>query len=427
MRVPWAPPWILPLLIPLLACRPSGSAASGSGSGGVATAFDSTADTVFARVRGTVPEASVRTLVEEMRIAPGVEDTTLFTEVSEFDVDRAGRLWVFDRPSSSILLFDSAGKLLRRIGRQGAGPGEFKGINGMTVLGDTGLAIWDAQNARISFFTATGEFRTSWVVSSGFYTFNGLQTDRTGALYLKMPVTASRQGEILGRMGLVRLKSGGAFGDSLAPPDLPVGGEPYVAESKQNGRVTGRSSMNSSFAPVFFWVWHPGGFFVVGHGGNYEIVLARTGMKPLTIARELPGVPISEEERGEERERILFSMRMTDPSWSWSGPPIPESKAPLRDVLIARDGRIWAQVSAPSERIPEPELVIPRDKRRPISHFRMPPVYEVFAPDGHFLGRVAFPRRTWLMEADGDAVWALGRDENDLPAVIRFRIQPALR
>jgi len=336
MRVPWAPSWILFLLVPLLACRPSGSAAGGSGSGGLATTFDSTADTVLARVRGAVPEASVRTLVEEMRIAPGVEDTTLFTEVSEFDFDRSG------------------------------------------------------------------------------------------TLYLKRPVSPPREGEFLGRMGLVGLGVAGAFGDSLAPPDLPIPREVYYAERVQGGGRA-RSSTSSRFAPGYIWAWHPEGFFVVGHGGNYEIVLARSGAKPLAITRELPNVPISEEERGEERERILFTMRLTDPSWSWSGPPIPESKAPLRNLFMARDGRIWAEVPVPSERIPEPELTIPRDKRQPIAHFRTPLVYEVYASDGHFLGRVSFPRRTRLMEADGDAVWALGRDQNDLPAVIRFRIQPALR
>ena len=39
---------------------------------------------------------------------------------------------------------------------------------------------------------------------------------------MKRPVTPPREGEILGRMGLVRLKDGGAFADSSAAPDLIV-------------------------------------------------------------------------------------------------------------------------------------------------------------------------------------------------------------
>ncbi|HEV8150086.1 MAG TPA: hypothetical protein VGP61_07890, partial [Gemmatimonadales bacterium] len=222
--------------------------------------------------------------------------------------------------------------------------------------------------------------------------------------------------------GLVRLKVGGTLGDSLVPPDLPVLREPYVAERKG-----ARSSTGSSFAPQYYWAWHPEGFFVVGNGGNYEIVLARPRQQPLAIRRELPKVPVQEEERAEERARILWNLRRTDPSWSWSGPPIPDHKAPLLNLFVARDGRIWAQIAVPSERIPEEELAPPRDKTMPVSHFRTPPAYELFATDGRLLGRVNFPPRSRLMQADGNTVWALLRDENDLPAVVRFRIEPGLR
>jgi 6-bladed beta-propeller protein len=410
--------WIVALVI---ACGRRGPESERAGDAGLATSYDSTPDTVFARVRGTVPEAALRHLEEEIRIAPGVDDTTLFTEVFEFDVDPAGRLWVYDRPSNSIFLFDPNGKLLRRIGRQGAGPGEFNVNSGMVVLGDTGLAIWDSRNARISFFTAAGDFRTSWLTPSGFSTSNGLSTDRSGAMYLKRPVTSSREGEILGRMGLVRLKPGGEFGDSLLPPDMPIPREVYLAETKG-----GRSSTGSQYAPNYFWAWHPDGFFVVAHGGNYEIVLSRPAANPLAIRRDLAGVPISEAERSEEEARITASMRMTEPSWSWRGPPIPSTNAPLQGIFLARDGRIWAQVVVPSERIPEAELVVPRDTRMPVRHFRVPLVYEVFASDGRFLGRVRFPRRSRLMEADGDIVWTLERDDNDLPAIVRRRVVPGL-
>ena len=96
-------------------------------------------------------------------------------------------------------------------------------------------------------------------------------------------------------------------------------------------------------------------------------------------------------------------------------------------LFVARDGRIWARIAVPSERIPEAELDLPREKDAPVRHFRTPVVYEMFGPDGRFLGRVGLPRRSRLMEAEGDVVWCLLRDENDLPAVVRFRIEPGLR
>ena len=410
----------------LVSCQRGPAADSGAGLAGLATRFDSTADTVYARVEGAVPATAVRRLIEELRIAPEADDTSLFTEVSEFDVDPAGRFLVYDRPTNTALLFGADGGLVRRIGRQGAGPGEFNSNNGMVALGDTGWALWDSRNARVSRFTSAGDFRSSSITPAQFSTSNGLITDRSGTLYLKRPVTEPREGEILGRMGLVRLRPDGSLGDSLAPPDLPVQRDVYLAERNEKGNQS-RSSSSARYAPAYHWAWHPEGYFVVAHGGNYEIIAAHPGAKPRAMVRTLPGVAVSEEERGEERESLLYNMRQTDPNWSWRGPQLPENKAPLMGLVVARDGRIWARVALPSERIPDVELTPSRDPKRPVNHFRTPVAYEVFTADGTFLGRVTFPARTTLMEADRNLVWALGRDENDLPAVLRFRIDPALQ
>jgi hypothetical protein len=410
----------------LASCQRGPAADSSAGLAGLATRFDSTADTVYARVEGAVPAPAARRLIEELRIAPEADDTSLFTEVSEFDVDPAGRFLVYDRPTNTALLFGAAGGLERRIGRQGAGPGEFNSSNGMVALGDTGWALWDSRNARVSRFTSAGDFRSSSITPAQFFTVNGLITDRSGTLYLKRPVTEPREGEILGRMGLVRLRPDGSLGDSLAPPDLPVQRDVYIAERNEKGNQS-RSSSSARYAPAYHWAWHPEGYFVVAHGGNYQIIAARPGATPRAIVRTMPGVPVSEEERAEEHESLLYNMRQTDPSWSWRGPQLPETKAPLMGLFVARDGRLWARVALPSERIPDAELVPSRDPKRPVNHFRTPVAYEVFGADGTFLGRVIFPPRTTLMEADGNLVWALGRDENDLPALLRFRIDPALQ
>jgi hypothetical protein len=410
------------------------AAACGEGGGlrrpaaaGLATAFDSTGDTVVARVEGEVPARALRTLTEELRIEPTSSDTALFLAVDEFDVDAADRLWVFDRASQRIFLFSPDGKLYRVVGRRGSGPGEFSWNSGMVALSDSGVAVWDSRNGRVSFFTFTGDFRTSWRAPAGFSTSNGLVTDRSGSIYLRRPVTAPREGEIVGRMGLVRLDPDGALSDSMAPPELPVQRQTYVAVMvSRGGQTVGRSATYSTFAPNYHWAWHPGGWFVAAHGGKYEVVLARKGAPPVVIRRTMPPVPVLPDERAEEQEAITWSMRRTNQKWTWQGPPIPETKAPLTQVLVARDGRIWARVAAPSERIPDSELDPPRPTGPPQRHYRAPVVWEVFESNGRFLGRIPFPPRATLMEADGDRVWAIVRNDDDLPAVMRFRIEPPI-
>jgi hypothetical protein len=410
---------VLVAVVAVVAC--GGSDRSAGSSAGLTTVYDSTADTIVARVEGQVPVPALRTMTLVVRIAPAMDDTSLFAEVSDFEIDEANRIWVYDFQGRRLFLFDSAGTLVRRIGRSGQGPGEFSQGNGLIARADTGIAVLDARNARVSFFAANGDFRSSFTVPSGFSTSNGLLTDRSRAMYLRRPVTPPREGEILGRMGLVRLQADYSFGDSLTPPDLPVPRDVFLAVSP-DGRS--RSSTSSSHAASYFWDWHPDGFFVVGHGGKYEIVIARPDARPIVIRRVAPPVPLMPEERTEEKEQITWNMRQTQPGWNWSGPEIPESKPPMLGLRMARDGNIWARVATPSELIPTDQLPPETEKGPPVSHFRSHAIYEVFAPDGRFLARIPMPPRTTMLHADGDYFWGISRDNDDLPSIVRFRIVP---
>ncbi len=387
--------------------------------GGLVVTRDSTADSLFVTITGEVPAADVRQVVEELRIAPGMDDTTLFTTAWGFEVDANGRTWVFDQDTKAIFQFDATGELVRRIGRSGGGPGEFQSNNGIAVLPDGGIAQWDGQNGRLSFFDSAGSFVESWPIASGFGTSNGVVTDRTGRIYLHQPVTERTETDIHGRVGLVRLSPGGAFGDSLVPPDLGVEAVAYVA------RIEGRSSSaRSRYGPQRHWAWHPDSGFVLGHGGTGDIVVTRASGVPLVIRRRASAVPVDADERTTEEQLITWWMRRMQPDWNWSGPALPTTKAPLTALQVAQDGRIWAQVPVESELIPAAERTPPRDSTMPVYRHRMPSVHEVFGGDGTLLGRVALPSGAWWMEARGDFIWALVTDENGLPAVVRYRVKP---
>lgn len=415
-------PLALPLILGLaLACGERSDASFDAA--GLATTFDSTrADTVVARVTGVVPSSAVRRVVDEIRIAPMADDTSLFADVYEFDVTGAGELFVFDPSNRTLFLFDSTGALVRRIGRRGSGPGEFGQNNGMVVLEDGRLALWDSQNARVSFFTPRGDFVSSWVVAAGFSTGNGLSTDRSGQIYTTRPVTPRRDGEILGRMGLRRFDAAGALTDSLIPPDLPWTRVVYVASREGNTSATG-----PAHAPRFIWQWHPAGHFVSVSTERYVIESSRPG-RALRIERDAPPIEVSDAERAIDEARITFQLRNVDPAWKFTGPPIPSQKPPVVGLNLARDGRIWVRVSVPSVEIPESELEAAQENRPPPRRHRDASVsYEVFEADGRFAGRVELPSRATWMQADGNRVWFIDRDDDGLPAVVRARIEPALR
>lgn len=53
-------------------------------------------------------------------------------------------------------MYDAKGKLIRKLGREGAGPGEFRGVHALFLAGDT-LIAYDWHLRRLTRFLATGE------------------------------------------------------------------------------------------------------------------------------------------------------------------------------------------------------------------------------------------------------------------------------
>jgi hypothetical protein len=410
----------VPLLLFTLGAAACGDSAPPRADG-LAVTRDSTAEAIVVTIAGDIPEAQVRRLEPVTVIAPDADDTSLFTTVWEFDVDQWGRTWVYDNDANTILVFERDGTLVRRIGQTGAGPGEFRDNMGMIIRPDGGMAQWDGTNGRITILDSTGAYVGSWPVPTTFGTSNGLVGGPDGTIYMRRPVTEPRPGEILGRMGLVALRGDGTFGDSLVLPELTMDRAVYVAQ--QEG---GRSSSRARYGATDHWGLTAAGEIVQINGATYEVVVARRGGQALVIRRTLTEVPVLDEERSQEEARISWQMQRTQSDWSWNGPPLPTTKAPVTGmgVIPTRDGRLWVQVAVPSERIPDADLPTPPDSTMPVMTYRMPMVFEVFEADGTLLGRVAMPPRTTLVDAAGAEVWGLATDEDGLPQVIRFRVEP---
>jgi hypothetical protein len=125
-------------------------------------------------------------------------------------------------------------------------------------------------------------------------------------------------------------------------------------------------------------------------------------------------------------------MRMTDPDWRWNGEPIPRTKPAFKTLIAARDGRIWVQRYVPAVRVPwtaedernarDPERPLPRRYREPI-------VFDVFEPEGRYVGEVRAPEGFSTRPQPvirGDSVWAVWRDDLGVNHVVRFTASVAV-
>ncbi len=99
------------------------------------------------------PDAIV--LVEDLVI--GGEPDSVFYSTPQIAVGDDGTIFVLDGNDSSIRAFGPDGRLLRKFGRAGQGPGEMEAGRGITIAGDQLLIADGLSRTRILAFTFDGE------------------------------------------------------------------------------------------------------------------------------------------------------------------------------------------------------------------------------------------------------------------------------
>ena len=394
------------------------------------TVRDTVGDTLVVRTVGATDAAAALTLVPEVQVGElEGDDEYQFAQV-DFVLPAPGNgLYVWDGSLKALRHYDSTGTFVRQVGRKGGGPGEYEESNGFALVPDGRLAMWDPRNTRITLYDSSGAADTSFRHQSGLFVggSSGLLGDTLGNLYalhwfrLQGEEREALPGE---NTGYMVLGLDGAVRDSVFPPRLSVPQASLVASSKD-----GRSrSMNSvPYATQRVWALSPHGYFVSAVSDRYAVTLARPeGL--LRIEREAATVPVDPDDRANQEERITHNMRRMDPGWRWNGPAIPDTKPFIRSLAVAADGRLWVGRHVASVRV-EPDTA-GRGARGPDApppaRWREPMAYDVYEPDGRFLGHLAVPERTNLLYMRGDHAWGTQRDSLDVPTVVRFRVQPAL-
>ena len=412
------------LLIVLVAVGCGGEA--GAASRWVAE-VDTVGDTIVVRtlsggVWGRPAQLSAEVSIGELE----GDDEYLFGQVSGLAVDGEGYMYVYDGQVPALRKYAPDGRYVMTIGRQGGGPGEYKNSDGgMAVLADGRLVLRDPGNGRFQLWTLDGEPAGDWRYRGGFFTSTPMFVDRDGFAYSS---TARFGGPPPWKTLLVKYSPAGEPLDTISIPDWDYEPPEIVAQRMENGKVTSTMSNTVPFSPTKEWTLSPAGYFVGGVGTRYGIELAKPeGV--LRIERVVDPVPVDAEEKSNAEEYATENMRNMVPGWRWNGPAIPDTKPPFTDLLSSQDGRIWVRLSQPGERIPEDEMDTPQNgpdgKPRAQRHWREPVAFDVFEPDGRYVGMVRAPRGFSMYPTPvirGDTVWAIVRDELDVQRLTRLTV-----
>jgi hypothetical protein len=347
-------------------------------------------------------------------------DEYVFGDIGGMALTPGGEVYVLDSQVPAVRVYDGAGRHVRSFGSRGGGPGELGRPTGLAMLPDGRVLVSDPGNGRVNVFSADGEPLDSWRMSGGFFSSNQVHAAADGAVYV-LTMLSEPMSEVL-RTGLVRTGPEGTPMDTIHPPQWDF--EPPVLTAQYesgDSRAIARASV--PFAPQSTWTYSPLGYLVGGVSTRYAVEVFQPGDRILRIERAVEPVAVTAGERAHREFLTVRSMRSTDPSWRWSGPAIPATKAPFSSIRVDADGRIWVRIAAPGEVVPADERTEPRPGEAPGPEpWREPTVYDVFTDDGRLLGTLAMPPRFSWYGSSGDRVWGITRDELDVQHVTVLRL-----
>ncbi len=417
------PRFPLPLIPILLA-----AAACGGDTAGTAARWEAAVDTLGDTIRVHTVSGSVwgdtATLEPELSIGvfEGAEEE-MFGDVRGIAVNPAGELYVLDAQVTAVRRFGPDGTYLGSLGRKGGGPGELRQPEAMALLPDGRLLVRDPGNGRINVWDSAGQSLPSWRLPSGgnLHTSTPVFVDPADNGYTPLLLRADAD-VTEWRWGLAHFDSHGTLIDTVPVPNWDF--DPPTVIARKEGST---SSSNVPFSPRVSWTFSSLGYFVGGLSTDYRIDLFRHDQPMLRIERDWTPVPVLGAEKSEQEHRITENFKQNFGSWHWNGPAIPDTKPPFRDVLVGSDGRLWVMLSQPGYEYRTEAEAVEEEKRtgRPQLRYREHGAFDVFEPDGRYLGMVGVPddfRTAPQPVLRGDYVWAVTRDDLDVQRVVRYRI-----
>jgi hypothetical protein len=393
-------------LLPLLFIPSSCSRDSSPPPGGLVQEREMVGDTLVVRALSGSVWPGPATLVEELAIGAleGSEEV-IFGSIQDMTVDDQGGVYVFDSQVPALRYYDSEGRFVRTVGREGSGPGEYRdAVLGMALRRDGRLMIRDPRNARLTLYDPDGTPSDHWTFGSALFTSGAMVMDTADHAYLKV-MAGSPEPNKPWPIVLVHLDETGQLIDTIPQP--VIAGDP--------------ESSGGSFSPSKVWGWSPLGYPVVGVNEEYSFEIRPPSQPVIRVEREVPLVELHPEERGEYEAVREWMIRNKGQYMTTQPAPTPGVKPAYRNFFFSGNGDIWVHRYSTAEKtdqaVPEPA-----EGRPPNRSWREPILFDVFQPDGTYLGEVRVPPRTSIYVYGREKVWGVRRGEFNEQYVVRLRL-----
>ena len=251
-------------------------------------------------------------------------DWETFGDIGSVAFDAQGRLYVFDRQSSRVVVTDATGKFIREVGEPGEGPGELRQAMSFTVLRDGSIVISDMGHQAYVLYGPDGAYQR--MVSYG----------GDGGMIVMGDISADPHGDAVfmggGRMAISMSRGAGGSG---GPPQLPtnrpikrislsgdVAAETVLVEAWQPPRPEGPQTLSGggmrfsmamagprTFEPGLYMAPLPEGGVAYADTSTYAIKVADgAGALQRILRRPFTPRPVTAAMEEAEKERRLAEL-----------------------------------------------------------------------------------------------------------------------
>lgn len=368
-------------------------------------------DTVTNSLRGVWADGFRWQIVEDLIIGArdGPPEYSFFGPLL-VNVDSQGRVYVLVVKDAQVRVFDTAGGFLYAFSGIGKGPAEFQAPSGVTIIGDTMIAVIDQRLQKLALFTMDGDlistaktdirpFRDGWVRRMMALDERTVLVETFhGWLY---PSPGKYDG--MGRLIVLGL-------DGVVVDTFALFSGPGVTIDREHSRHP--EIFYRPFAPAVYWGVTMEGHVGFGRSDEYRITEYTKDAQPVRmVQRDVPPRPVSESDVDAYRDEF------------------PNGKG--MDGLNPRDLRwlegILAQIDMPSA-WPAFDAIEYDDLgnlwvRLPGGSNEAVRKWDVFSTQRLYLGDVEIATALTIHKISASAIYGVSRDELGVPYVKRYRIK----
>jgi hypothetical protein len=300
---------------------------------------------------------------EEMWRIGGEDEEEIFGVITDIIADDEGNFYLLDAQLSEIKVYSGDGEYLRTIGREGEGPGEFRGAFNMFLVPGGKIGVLQTFPGKIVVLTPEGE-------PAGDFPLPEAEVEG-----FKVLLGAQYAGDNLAMTYMVNQPSQEGFSQNnhLALVNKDGTKETVLYSEKSNFAVA-----DAVFAEKEWdsfrnrWTAAPDGrAFSAVNFGQYSINMwTPDGKLDRVIEREYPGHTRSDE----DTERLLgiykgFTRQIPVPNVKYE---LEETWNPVQQLWARDDGSLWVQSSRGSQGLDDGILGI----------------FDVFDKSGHFIKQI---------------------------------------